>query len=131
MTTATRKYYAMIPAAFSYNGKPCWLEIHDAKTLTSARIYVDRFLGGITEAEIWMSRNGGNKRLISRKSNGKWTVVCGSKRDDTNNPYANDQIQYHRNGPVSEEEFYAGFQQHEKQTAASHNTNIDKYQTFD
>lgn len=120
MTTATRKYYAMIPSAFSHNGAPYWLELHDVKTITSARVYVDRFLGGMPKAEIWVSTNGRKKVLISHKSNGKWQVVSDKSN---NNPYTNDQIQYFRHGPVSREEFYAGFQHHEKPFSEEHNKN--------
>lgn len=112
MTTITRKYYAMIPSMFSFDGEPYWLELGEAETLTSAQSYVDHFLGGLTNAEIWMSINGGDKAVVSKKDNtGQWVSVCEGK-SDTHDPYANDQCQYTRGGKhVSREEFYKGFQQ--------------------
>lgn len=107
--TAARKYYAMIPAAFSHDGAPYWLELLEVKTLTSAQSYVDSNLGGLVDAEIAVAVDGENKQVVARKNkDGKWEVVCDDEPET--NPYANDQVKYYRHGPVSKEEFFAGFQ---------------------
>lgn len=110
MTTITRKYYAMIPSMFSFDGEPYWLELLQVKTLTSAQQYVDHSLGGCNDAEIGVSINGGDKAVVSkRNSEGKWEIVRKDTLDHSN-PYANDQVQYSRNGPCSKEQFFNGFQ---------------------
>jgi len=109
----TKKYYAMIPSMFSFDGEPYWLELLQVKTLTAAQHYVDQSLGGLNDAEIGMSINGEDKVVVSKKNHtGQWEVVYESESDD---PYINDQIQYYRHGKrVSEYDFFKYGFQHEK-----------------
>jgi hypothetical protein len=71
----TRKYYVMVPAAFSYNGEPYWQELRDVKSQTAAKHYVDHKFAGLTEPEIAVSVNGGGKTVVARKIKGKWEVI--------------------------------------------------------
>ena len=79
--TTTRKYYIRVPAEFSHNGKvdnvpaaPKPL-IAEAKTLSSAKQYVDRVFSGHPEPEIAVSVNGGEKKVVARKIKGKWELI--------------------------------------------------------
>lgn len=128
----TRKYYVKVPAAFSYSGEPYWKElcqvenvpaaptplIAQAKTLSHAQYYVEKFFAGLSEPEIAVSINGGDKTVVSKKNKeGKWEVVLHQKRIKVadSNPYANDQIQYHLGGKlVSQEDFFKYGFRHEK-----------------
>jgi len=87
--TTTRKYYIRVPAEFSHNGKEYWKElckvdnvpaapkplIAEAKTLSSAKQYVDRVFSGHPEPEIAVSVNGGEKKVVARKIKGKWELI--------------------------------------------------------
>ena len=100
MTTATKKYYVLVPAAFSHDGNFYWQELHDVKTLTQAQQYVNRVFGGLTEAEIWMSRDGVTIKVISKKSvEGEWKLVYSREEPDNHH--------YHlKNMRVSREAFF-------------------------
>jgi hypothetical protein len=123
MTTHTRKYYVLIPTAFSSKEEAYWHELLEAeeliraktftpaKTLTAARYYVDYFMPGIPEPEIAVSVNEGEKTVVSKKTKeGMWEMVYQkdqSNESDDSDPYANDQIGYHCGGKrVSRKEFF-------------------------
>jgi hypothetical protein len=123
MTPNTRKYYVMIPAAFSYNGEAYWQELRGVKSQTAATYYVDRKFAGLTEAEIGMSVNEGEITVNWKKNKeGKWEIVLyqqsRSNESAGNDPYATDHVQYHHKGKlVSKEDFYKYGFQHEKDHA--------------
>lgn len=74
---STRKYYALIPATFSHDGKFYWQELREVTTLTAAEIYVERIFGGLLHAEIGVSVDGALPRVIAkRNTEGKWEVIC-------------------------------------------------------
>jgi hypothetical protein len=91
MTTPTRKYYVLIPAAFRYSGEAFWKElcavkdiISKAKTLTSAQRYVDRVFGGLPAPEIGASINGAKIKVISKKpADGEWEVAHKRSRSQS------------------------------------------------
>jgi hypothetical protein len=69
----TRKFYVMIPAALSHDGKPYWQELLGIKSLTEAKIYVDRNISGLSAAEIGMTINDGPKTVVAKKNKSSWS----------------------------------------------------------
>jgi hypothetical protein len=69
----TRKFYVMISAASSHDGKPYWHELKDIKSLTEAKIYVERNLAGLKEAEIGMTINDGVKTVVAKRNKSSWS----------------------------------------------------------
>lgn len=129
MTTATRKYYVMVPPGFSYNEKTYWHELLGVKSLTSAQHYVSEVFSGLAGAEIWAPREGGIMRVVSKRlADGKWEIIYDHKTDvdEPANSY------YHLGGHrFARSDFFKYGFQHEKGNVAGHNTNINIYQTFD
>jgi hypothetical protein len=112
MTPTPRKYYVRVPADFSDTGGCYWQELHDVETLTHAKHYVDRIFGGLKEAEIWASRNGGIIKVVAKKDEeGKWGLVYSSKPETKR---ANFHYHLSHNVRVSKEDFYKYGFQHEK-----------------
>ncbi len=120
MTTATKKYYVLIPSNFSDKGQTNWQELRKAKTLTSAQKYVDRVFGGLIEAEIWISCNNGVIKVASKKNvNGKWDVVYGGTTDaDDQNP-SNFHYYLSINVQVSRETFFKYGFRHKKEQSSN------------
>lgn len=113
----TRKYYVMVPPAFSYSGRTYWQELLDVKSLTSAQYYVNHVFGGLTDAEIWTPGVGGVMKVASKKkADGKWKVVYDRKTDAEDHP----NCHYHlSNLRFSREDFYKYGFPHEKHNCCS------------
>jgi len=74
--TTTRKYYVLIPAAYSTKDEPYWHELAGIKTLTAAQAYINKTWGRLADAEIAMSMNGGERTVVATQNKlGQWEVI--------------------------------------------------------